>query len=161
MAENTITSTYINKEGPFGTISFEHATKNQRFFNYLIDYAISYGLNFPVIFMFAYFMASATTSFESVMSYLTNFLFLQLLSFINLLVYYFLFEGLTHGYTIGKLITGTRAVKENITPITWGDAFIRTLCRMIPFDPITAMAGFPLHDRLSKTYVIKKASIIK
>ncbi len=154
--ENT-GNTVVSKNGY--TISFEHASKSQRFLNYMIDYLICYGLNFPVIFVFAAIMTSATMSFESAVAYLTNFVFLMFLSFINLLVYYFLFEGLTKGLTVGKLITGTRAVTEDITTITWRDAFVRTLCRMIPFDPISVLAGFPLHDRLSRTYVVKRASI--
>lgn len=155
--ENTGTAV-VNKDGY--TITFEHATKSQRFLNYLIDYAICYGLNFPVIFVFAALMTSAAMSYSSAVAYLSNFVFLILLSFFNLLVYYFLFKGLTKGLTVGKLMTGTRAVTEDITAITWRDAFVRTLCRMIPFDPISVLAGFPLHDRLSRTYVVKRASIV-
>lgn len=54
-----------------------------------------------------------------------------------LLVYMTLFEG-TGGRTPGKLLTGLRVVKLDGTPMTFGDAFLRNLLRLLwvtPFSP--------------------------
>ena len=51
-----------------------------------------------------------------------------------------------------QAVTGERFVNYLLD---WEDAFMRSLCRLIPFDPLSAFAGHPWHDELSKTKVIK------
>jgi len=41
------------------------------------------------------------------------------------------------GRTLGKLITGTKAVNEDGTKLTFGKALGRTLCRFIPLEPFS------------------------
>lgn len=85
---------------------------------------------------------------DRLISYLCNSFFMFIL--------YLLVEGSTKGRTIGKLVTGTRAVKANNAPITWDDAVIRSLVRLIPFEALSAFSSNGLwHDRLSKTVVVK------
>lgn len=65
-------------------------------------------------------------------------------------------ELIFKGKTLGKLITGTRAVQEDGTPITAGQAFGRGFSRLVPFEAFSALGNpaHPWHDRWSHTYVI-------
>jgi uncharacterized RDD family membrane protein YckC len=58
-------------------------------------------------------------------------------------------EAILKGKTIGKYITGTRAVTENGFPINAQMAFIRGLVRIIPFEQFSAISFPPRlwHDR--------------
>ncbi len=70
--------------------------------------------------------------------------------------YYFVMEAAT-GRTFGKFITGTKVVDADGNPPTLGQVAGRTLCRMIPFEPLS-FCGTPArgwHDSIPKTYVIK------
>jgi uncharacterized RDD family membrane protein YckC len=73
-------------------------------------------------------------------------------------------EAVTTGRSLGKLITGTKAVNEDGSNISAGTAFKRGLSRMVPFEIFSALGSpsYPWHDKWSHTYVIdiKKSSII-
>lgn len=73
------------------------------------------------------------------------------------LVYYMCFEGL-FGRTPGKIITKTKAVGRDGAKLTFGQAAIRTLCRLIPLEAFSFLGGEgrPLgwHDRIAKTMVV-------
>jgi uncharacterized RDD family membrane protein YckC len=75
-----------------------------------------------------------------------------------------LLEFFTKGRTLGKLITGTKAVKTDGTPISPSLAFQRGLARIVPFEPFSALNVVcnPWHDRWTKTMVIdiKKSSVL-
>ncbi|MEI2457192.1 RDD family protein [Lysobacter firmicutimachus] len=72
-----------------------------------------------------------------------------------MLVYYVPLEGM-FGATLGKLVTGTRVVDEQGRPPTWGQVLGRTLCRLIPFEPLSVLfAGLGWHDRLPRTRVVR------
>ncbi|MBK6979176.1 MAG: RDD family protein [Cytophagaceae bacterium] len=64
--------------------------------------------------------------------------------------------------TLGKFITKTIVLKENGEKPTLSDLLIRSLCRFIPFDPLSFLyaqytpKGF--HDTLSKTIVVVEKS---
>jgi uncharacterized RDD family membrane protein YckC len=68
----------------------------------------------------------------------------------------FLIEAIFKGKSLGKLITGTRAVKEDGTLLTTKDALLRGLSRMVPFEAFSALGSpsYPWHDKWSKTFVI-------
>ena len=63
------------------------------------------------------------------------------------------------GQTLGKLLTGTRAVRMDGSELALWKALQRTLARQIPFEPFSYLgagerpAGW--HDSLSKTRVIR------
>ena len=69
--------------------------------------------------------------------------------------YYLVCEKLLKGRTLGKLITGTRAVKANGKSLTAKDVLLRTLLRLIPLDPCSGLGGHPWHDSWSGTLVIQ------
>jgi uncharacterized RDD family membrane protein YckC len=72
------------------------------------------------------------------------------------ILYYTIYEGATKGRTFGKMVTGTIVIKEDGSPFTFKDAFLRSLCRLIPFEALSALGYRPWHDSLTKTAVVKK-----
>jgi uncharacterized RDD family membrane protein YckC len=65
-------------------------------------------------------------------------------------------EFLGGGRSLGKLITRTRAVNDDGTPITFKTALLRRLSRMIPFEAFSALGAQtqPWHDRWTNTHVV-------
>ena len=65
-------------------------------------------------------------------------------------------EALTGGRSLGKLITGTRAVNADGSAISMQTAFWRGLCRAVPFEAFSALGSpsYPWHDKWTNTYVI-------
>lgn len=78
------------------------------------------------------------------------------------MLYYLIFE-VFFGRTIGKFITGSIVVNENGLKPGFGIICLRTLYRLIPFDPLSflTMSGRIWHDSLSKTYVVEKKDLEK
>ena len=71
-------------------------------------------------------------------------------------IYMFAIEAVSGGKSLGKLITGTRAVNEDGTNVTVKAALLRGLCRAVPFNAFSALGNpsYPWHDRWTNTYVI-------
>ncbi|MCX6243610.1 MAG: RDD family protein [Bacteroidetes bacterium] len=67
---------------------------------------------------------------------------------------YFIFFETINGKTIGKIITRTKVVDNLMEVPSFKKACIRTICRNLPFEPISGFLGIPWHDSLSRTYVI-------
>ena len=130
----------------------EYASVGQRFLNYLIDLISLLGIWFLVVFM----IAASNPDSEFIQS-LDNInpLLDRLLTLISFGLYVAIFEGATKGRTLGKLITGTIAVRADNMPFTWSDAFLRGFSRMVPFEAFSAFGGHPWHDRWTNTHVIK------
>jgi uncharacterized RDD family membrane protein YckC len=137
----------------------EPATTGQRFLNYIIDRFLFY-LIFLFVGGFLGFASVFTggdpeelsTAIDNNVSPLMDLLITTLL----LVLYYTFFETVTKGRTIGKMITGTRAVKEDGSNITPREALLRSLCRIVPFEPFSAFGGYPWHDKWTGTKVIKE-----
>jgi Predicted membrane protein/domain len=128
-----------------------------RFLNCLIDAIVFYILMIGVAALWGMSLATRSLSVYETQEEINSFTgMLYLITFSVMLGYYILFEGGTKGRTLGKLITGTVVVKEDGSPIGFREALIRTLCRLIPFEPFSTFSGKPWHDRFSKTWVIKK-----
>ena len=128
------------------TVNYEPVSTGKRFANYLIDIVIFYLLAILIVILFG------PTVYES-----GNISSIYIVTYIVFLAYYTILEGATKGKTIGKMITGCRAVKEDGSDITWTDALLRSLSRIVPFEPFSALGGQPWHDRWTKTLVVKKA----
>ena len=79
-----------------------------------------------------------------------------------LMINYLVLEGL-FGRSFGKLITGTIVVNKNGLKPGFYTIFIRTLCRLIPFDMVSFLSksGRIWHDSISKTYVVNKDALEK
>ena len=135
------------------------ADKGLRFANLLIDTLIFYGLAFIYGLIHATIILSQGTSIDD--SYLVQESgaavgFQYLISFTLYIGYYTVVEGLSKGRTLGKLITGTVAMREDGGAVGWKEAFLRSLCRLIPFETIAALFTQPWHDSITRTIVVKK-----
>jgi len=109
------------------------ATKTKRFLNYLVDIIIISFIS--VLFGFNSNGQNLTVA-------------------IVLLSYYLLMEG-AFRTTIGKLLTNTKVVDIDGTRVD--GIFVRTICRIIPFEPLSFLFGKNgWHDSISKTTVIDK-----
>lgn len=139
--------------------NYQHASTGQRFLNYLIDgVVVQYGLAFLVMMLFAWVLSVAApdTAYE-LFSDENNISLLMVsytIIFINYLLYYTLCEAYCKGYTLGKLITGTRAIRLDGGNLKLKDALLRSLSRMVPFEPFSGFSD-PWHDTWTKTAVVK------
>jgi uncharacterized RDD family membrane protein YckC len=78
-----------------------------------------------------------------------------LIGVVNYLVYYTICEKGFKGYTLGKLVTGTRVIREDGDELTIKDALLRSLSRLVPLEIFSAFGGYPWHDSWTKTRVIR------
>ena len=127
------------------------ADKGLRFANFIIDIILFYAISFIIGILMAVVAPSLIVNENGGASILLN-----VIIFIVYVLYFTVFEGLTNGKTLGKLITKTRAVKEDGSPITFADAFKRSLSRLVPFEPLSAFGDRLWHDKWTKTIVIKE-----
>lgn len=134
--------------------TFTQASGGKRFANYLIDRIAVYLVwNYLLIKLFTpalRLVYQTTHSMELI--YVVSYAF-TIAFFIFILA---VLESTTGGKTLGKLITGTRAVTQDGGRITAKTAILRALCRLVPFEAFSALGTpcFPWHDRWTKTYVI-------
>lgn len=134
---------------------FEHATQAQRLTNYLVDLIVYYSFNYLVFFGLGIIISLFGVPTDEITDLFSNKLFLYSLASVNLLLIYSVVEGITKGRTLGKMITKTTAVGSDLSPLTWKQAIVRSLYRIVPMEPFTALGGTPWHDKYSKTMVIK------
>ena len=105
--------------------SFEPASTGQRFANYFIDIIVYYILILIV---------TVPTGIAAAMVGDTSMIGVYyLITFGLFFAYYTFFEG-SKGKTIGKMVTKTKVLMTNGEPVTYGKAFMRTLCRIVPFE---------------------------
>ena len=131
-----------------GTIpQIELASTNQRLGNFFLD--LTFLSVFNVIFVIVLAVIGLADFLEETNS--------NLLSVIIMLIYFVSQEALD-GRTLGKRITGTIAVNEDGSELTFDKAFARTLCRLIPFEAFSFLGGQGRpkgwHDRIPNTKVI-------
>ncbi len=133
----------------------ELATKNQRLANYLIDIFIFYLLinvfGKEIGYGIGYFLGSIG------LAELTKHLGQYSLGFILAVIYFS--QEIFGGRTIGKIITRTKAVKEDGTNLNIWNVLTRAMCRCIPFEPFSFLSGDETprgwHDRITGTKVIR------
>jgi uncharacterized RDD family membrane protein YckC len=123
------------------------ASGGKRFANSLIDMIFFYFLVFIVSLALAFAGGLSEADLDGIGF---NLLFL-----VFYLLYFTLFELYT-GKTIGKFITKTHVVTEEGEKLDFKTAFVRSLCRIIPFDAFSYLGGKAVgwHDTISKTRVI-------
>jgi uncharacterized RDD family membrane protein YckC len=70
-------------------------------------------------------------------------------------LYYVSFEVIS-GRTPGKVLTGTRVVTTGGLALSIRTALVRTLCRLLPFEPMSFSLGEAWwHDSVSRTQVVR------
>lgn len=139
---------------------FESASTGQRFLNFLIDnllmqFGIGYLTGTIVGYFLNNFFPELAYDFAMNSSQFNIFLLSYVISILNYILYYTFCEKLFKGYTLGKLITGTRAIREDGQELSFKDALLRSLSRIVPFEAFSALNGNPWHDTWTKTEVIK------
>ena len=140
---------------------YREASAGQRFLNMLIDNILmNYGLSFLTGGLVGYLLGTFFPDFaNSLFSDLDSagaIIFGVIVAYFNHLIYYTFCEKLFRGYTLGKLITGTRAIRTDGRELTFRNAFLRSASRLVPFEALSIWFGDGLwHDRWTKTMVIK------
>jgi uncharacterized RDD family membrane protein YckC len=136
-----------------------YASTGARFANYLIDIAVFYGLLFLSGMLLGLLQSITGIGFIDFLVEQEESAFNKLLTYLYVIVIftlaYSIIEGASKGRTLGKLITGTKAVREDGSSITWKDALLRSLARLVPFEVVSGLGGHPWHDKWTKTIVIK------
>lgn len=134
-------------------VEYSTASTGLRFANFIIDLLIyAFIWNFlQLIIIYGMFAVMDVTFISPEVS-----IFLFLFAFLFGTMFYSVQEYLFKGRTIGKFITGTKAVSLDGEEPGFKKYFIRSLCRMIPFEPVSFLfSPFGWHDTLSKTRVVK------
>ena len=136
------------------------ATQGQRFLNWLIDnllmqFGLSYITGTAVGYLLATFFPDYITRVFQDESKLELYFLSYLIGIVNYILYYSIAEKAFKGYTIGKLVTGTRAVRTDGSELTFKDAILRSLSRIVPFEIFSALGRRPWHDSWTNTRVIK------
>ena len=142
-------------------VELDPANRNLRFVNFLVDRLLFYFFSRAFNIIWGSFLQMAMYKED----YYTR---LTVSVLVGLFLYAFFMgvtEALFRGKTLGKVFTGTRAVNPDGSPISVKTAFLRGLCRMVPFEPFSAFGGSwprPWHDKWTDTYVIvEKTSVTR
>lgn len=139
------------------------ADSGKRFLNYLIDLIIFYILAFGVGIVIAIISPSTIDQLDDSSPF--GGLVDRLISLVLYGTYMSIIETVFKGKSLGKLITGTRAVNLDGSPITAGTAFARGFSRAVPFCAFSALGTpcNPWQDKWTDTMVIdeKQSVIIK
>ncbi|WP_299821699.1 RDD family protein [uncultured Pontibacter sp.] len=121
-------------------------SKTRRFLNYLIDVVAFYALALIIG------VVLGLTGMQFILEAINE----TVLGIIIIFVYFWGMESI-FGQTIGKMFTGSIVVTEDGEEVTTMHAFKRTLCRLIPFEPLSFLGSGPgWHDTISKTRVVRK-----
>jgi uncharacterized RDD family membrane protein YckC len=129
------------------------ASLKKRFANYIIDVIFFYLLCILIGVVIAIVNPSLLENFDG---YSGSGFIDRLLDLLFYGIYMFIFEAVFKGRTVGKWITGTRAVHEDGSPISVQTALLRGLSRAVPFEAFSAFGdpSYPWHDRWTDSYVI-------
>lgn len=127
------------------TIDLQYASTGKRFINYLVDLICFYVI---AIVVFAILIE------QGILDAGMNTILDRLITLICYGIFMGIIEAVFKGKSLGKLMTRTRAVNEDGSPISVKTAFLRGLSRAVPFNALSAFGGHPWHDRWTKTYVI-------
>jgi uncharacterized RDD family membrane protein YckC len=129
------------------------ASVGKRFLNYLIDVFVFYIF---IVFILVIFFTKSRMTYNDYLAYnsTSRKIIVNITAIILFFLLYSISEIMFKGRTIGKFITGTKAVNEDGTTITAKTALLRALFRMVPFEPFSILGGSPWHDKWSETFVI-------
>lgn len=141
--------------------TYEIASQGKRFANYIIDLVLFYILVFGIAIVVALVSPDLINNIADESPGLD--LIDRLLSLILYGFYMSVVESVFKGKSLGKLITGTRAVNLDGSRISIGTAFGRGFSRAVPFCAFSALGTpcNPWQDRWTNTVVIdeKKSTI--
>ena len=134
-------------------VNLVQAGAGKRFANYIIDVFVVMGVTMLLLVIFYSILGFPDDNGRdgSVSSLVQTIIYSLIFA-----VIYGLIEGIFKGKSLGKLITGTRAVNADGTPVSFKAAFLRGLSRVAPFEPFSALGSpsYPWHDKWTGTYVV-------
>lgn len=150
---------YILADDLSSVIQYTEAGKWQRFFNWLIDNLL---MRFTITYVSARMVwellyALSEDLYMTIVysdSLIGRYIFAYIVVIFSYLFYYTFCEKLFRGYTLGKLLTGTRAIRSDGGELTFKDAILRSLIRLIPFEVLSGFGYEPWHDAWTKTTVV-------
>lgn len=133
-------------------VNLVQAGAGKRFANYIIDVIVVMVVTMLVLFIFYSIVGFPEQNPDDGFTSLLQTIIYSLIFG----VIYGLIEGIFKGKSLGKLITGTRAVNANGTPISFKTALLRGISRVVPFEPFSALGSpsYPWHDKWTSTYVV-------
>lgn len=134
-------------------LNYCRATTGKRFANYIIDTLVFYIVVFGLGIVIGILKPNLLEDLDNLSLRLIMLLFYAIVMFMT--------EAMSNGRSIGKLITGTRAVNEDGSDMTFQKAFVRNIIRAIPFNALSALGtpSHPWHDRWSDTIVIDEKKL--
>ncbi len=139
---------------------FEYATQWQRFANWLIDNLLMrFGLAYLTGLGLGFIIGLIAPDFFTSIAYQDSSWLLPLIgviiAYLNYIIYYTICEKIFRGYTLGKIITGTRAIRQDGGKLTFRNALTRSLSRCVPFEVFSGFSTLTWHDSWTDTMVIK------
>ncbi len=150
----------FNKSEVESKRDFPLATTGQRFTNYIID---SIALIIGIVILSAMFgVLLVVLGNEEVLQEVpeeTSKITDYVIGAIAMTIYFVISEFFFKGKSLGKIITKTRAVTASGEIMNFNQTLIRSLCRSIPFDAFSFLAGgqpVGWHDSISNTKVVSE-----
>ncbi len=134
-------------------LSYCRASSSKRFTNYIIDLVAFYIIFFVACIGVGILLPGILDGVNDLVD--------RLIAMVCYVFVMCLTEAVSHGKSIGKLITGTKAVNLDGSEIDFAKAFTRNMIRVIPFNAISGLGNpcDPWHDRLSNTMVIDEKKL--
>ena len=133
--------------------TLEYASGGKRFGNFLIDIILAYLFVIVGIVIIALLVPSSAllVADGGFISYL--------IIYSGIFLYFFMSEFFMKGRTIGKLITGTRAITVEGEYLSAGTAAARSLARFVPFEAFSFLGQHSSgwHDRWTSTMVVNES----
>jgi uncharacterized RDD family membrane protein YckC len=153
---------FLAAESDLLQIEYSYATQGQRFLNFLIDnLLLRFGLSYVTGTAVGYLLGVIAPDFvlriamsESSINW-DLILLSVLIGYVNYIIYYTICEKLFKGLTLGKLITGTRAIRQDGGELSFKDALLRSLVRCVPFEVFSGFNTLTWHDSWTKTMVVR------
>ncbi len=140
-------------------LEYCRASSGKRLANYLIDIVVFYIVLFFIAMVLEILYPNSVSGLEvnPIVDRLITLFFYGLIMF--------LIEMCFQGKSLGKLITGTRAMALNGETLTFEKALIRNFVRAVPFNALSALGTpcSPWHDNWSNTIVVdeKKLELLR
>jgi uncharacterized RDD family membrane protein YckC len=138
--------TDVSAAAPAAEANLVDASLGRRFLNLIIDMLVRFVLSILVAVVSTVLGLGPPTFGRALLG-----------AFATIFFYYFLCEVL-FGWTVGKLITGTRVVTNDGGKPSALQVVGRTAARFVPFEPFSILGNSPTawHDRWSGTRVIRR-----
>lgn len=131
---------------------YTEASLWQRLLHLIVDLFLSIAIFAPVVFSLAYILfADISSVSEKSSQQIIVYTMVLLCRFL----YYVFFESIFSA-TPAKYLSESKTAYANGTRITIGTAFVRTICRFIPFEPFSAFSSNMWHDQISDSRVYKE-----